>query len=388
MPSRGLRNYGLVKQTFANQPTYYQTPLTDGYFQEISALNNVGMWVPGKFRHNSVIIQRKDYETTPGGTAEQTYGDLKKGRITGDIAAALGFPGINTQDLMQPPNVESYAVNAAIAKSKEPDFDLGVVFAELGETIDGIIHPISALRKYVKQLDSKKINSLRTEGRKTVDMLTGSWLEWTYGVMPTVSTIQDAIAEYNRVSLGMVNTLRRSKGSVKFGKSSTMSNLSVGPGYYSITGDVLTSVSKRQSATAFWMLTKPSTWQAQMGIDATFLPSVLWEKVQLSFVLDWFYGVGPWLAAIRPMENRTAIGTSVSLKVSVRQHVHNVRAGLYACPLMSTGSTATCTTQYLKRSLGSTTASYMPVVSPNLLGLKRSISAASLAWQRLPWPKR
>lgn len=359
----------------------------DGQRQSISSLNSVGGFVPGIFRHNNVVIE-KSAATSTSGFAGPFITKTIRATAEGHIAAAASNFGLNVDSLAgyapRNGNAEIYALNKAFAKSKEPDFDLGMIFGELGETINGLVHPMKALRKYVKGWNKLQRSNARRSVTDTMDMLTGSWLEWSYGIKPLISTIQSGIDYFNSTQQKTLNKLNVSRATVKLPVRRYIVPFAVSPGMFSLKGSIHYTVHQKQSCQVYWMWTKQPTWQSTLAIDATSIASILWEKTTLSFVWDWFQDVGSWLAAIRPVSDRAFIGTSTSMKSVVEGRVTDLQASALNLPFMSTGSTYEVKYEKLDRWLGRTLPSLMPAVNPKLLGLTRSISGLSLLWQRMP----
>lgn len=393
MPLRISGTSVQIKQTIydkAGKPTdtKYSFPAETSR-QEISALNNVGIWCPGKYRANAVTITRLTQGWTPGSTERQSFGVLRNATLTGDIAAylALGAGNIagnvTTIASQFPSTAGGYSQNKALSRMNEPDFDVGVILGELTETIGGLINPLSAMRKYIKTWNKLQKSGAKRALTDTFEMLTGSWLEWRYGITPLISTIQDGYEHFTSTSETLKERLERSKGGTNLPLQTTTARLSVGPGQYSITGNVTYRAHRKAVSSAIWQLTEPLTWQERYGLDGGHLLSVAWELVPLSFVCDWFLGIGDWLGSIDFSGKRTMLGMITSYKSVVDVRVDDVKAGLYGCPQVPTGSTFDAKFERLKRTIGQSRP-MSPLVNPGVLSLERQVDAASLLWQRLP----
>lgn len=73
-------------------------------------------------------------------------------------------------------------------------------------------------------------------------------------------------------------------------------------------------------ASVAYKLNSPLTWQERYGVDMSSIPGVAWELTTLSFVWDWFFGIGTWLNSLRANLNPKieVLGVSVSKRVSKR----------------------------------------------------------------------
>jgi hypothetical protein len=78
--------------------------------------------------------------------------------------------------------------------------------AEAASTIAGLASPAKALRKEVRNLyDSLRKRAYRSNGRQVRDaskVIAGIWLEWNYGIAPTVSDANAAADAVNKMSEG------------------------------------------------------------------------------------------------------------------------------------------------------------------------------------------
>lgn len=394
MPTRTNLSRCSAIQSYTNKRTglpgtYYATGGSVGDKQEISALNNAGIWVPGRYRANGVTIYRFTASCTSGQTERQSVGDYVNSTFSGDIAGVLSA-NANVESVCSsyaakfPASADGYSQNRAWSKANAPDFDVGVILGELAETIGGLINPISAMRKYIKGWNKFQRNPrARRALTDTFDMLTGSWLEWRYGITPLISTIDDGIKHFKSKSLELEEKIQRSKAGVHIPSTIARGTVSMAPGLYSVTGNTTIQVTSKVVSSLMWKLTEPLTWQEQYGIDGGNLLNVLWEITPLSFVADWWLGIGSFLGSIDFSGKRQMLGMTTSQKSIVDFRIDNVRAGLTTMPLISTGSIFTAKYERLRRVIGQNRP-LLPMVNPAALSLERQVDAASLLWQRMP----
>jgi hypothetical protein len=52
-----------------------------------------------------------------------------------------------------------------------------------------------------------------------------------------------------------------------------------------------------------------------LGLTPRFIPGLIYELTRYSWVLDWWFEVGPWLAALRQKPGITILGNTVGMKV-------------------------------------------------------------------------
>lgn len=400
MPTRDQMSSAIVTEHLTGSPDYVVSRKAYGVKQTISALNNAGMWVPGVLRLNPVVIER----WTGTGIAA-TFTPLKKVGTTpflveGDIAAWLAS---NAETLCQAyagwdSTMASYSMAKAYSKMSEPDFDVGMILVELDETIHGLFNPLSALRKFIQ--DFNKLKSLRRYPNikisyknerspevllsDTLSMLSGSWLEWRYGITPLIIAIESAIKHFKDLAQALQGKLLRKRGKVE--KEQSMPNYTYGayPGYCGFSGVASIERKIKTVTSLYFNFTQPVTWQERYGLDILNAPALVWERIPLSFVLDWFLGVGLWLQSLHLSDKRNVVGSCTSQKTTVTLRMPDtnvywsVPATNYNC-----GSSYVMTYEKLDRRVNQTPP-LLPVVNPAFLSLQRRLDAATLIWQRLP----
>lgn len=369
-----------------------------GTKQSISALNNVGRFVPGIYRANQVVLEKWVCSSSPCGSMADDLYLGHRGRVKGDLAAFL------TQANNLGPLSSNYgsfygawdataaghAYQKAMAAMNESELDLGVMLGELRETIAGLREPFSALRKWLSLLNTKNFRrSWPKRQSDTLNMLTGSWLEWRYGIMPLIYSIQDIIEQIEAQTRAINGKILRKRGTVKWEKDyrSPTANTTA-HNCYNLSGSSRINVKHRYTTSVFYRYVKPLTWLERYGMDKTALPGIAWELAKLSFVWDWFFSVGDWLQSLRISDARQMLGVTTSQKSVVSMETTMESCKFYnVVPVKNGGSTHTVVYSKLDRRLNPTPP-IGPVVNKALLSVKRQLDAVSLIWQSLPKIRR
>lgn len=392
MPTRDQRRSAIVTEKLVGSPDYVLSNRSLGQKQSISALNSAGMFVPGILRLNPVLIERWISVGLPASNFPSylKYG-TKNLKVEGDIAAWCGssletaLPNYAAWDS----TMASYSLAKAYGKLGDADFDVGMILVELHETINGLFHPFTALRKYIR--DFNKMRRRKTPGGQltdTLNMLSGSWLEWRYGVTPLIITIESAIKHFKEKSLVLEGKLLRKRGKVVRPVSVQPTQVGSSPGYCTFSGKVMYEVEKKTVSSIYFKLTDPISFEERYGIDLLNAPALIWERIPLSFVVDWFIGVGQWLQSIHLSDKRTVVGSSTSQKTTVVAKIPEILVSTITTPTQySSGSTYVLTYERLERRVNLTPPP-LPVVNPALLSLQRRLDALTLIWQRLPKLRR
>lgn len=371
------------------------TLLMLGQSQYISALNNVGMFVPGKFRANPVVIRKQTASCTP---AEYTTdrreiypGVIQEDSIGGHLGAWAAY-WLDPWDSMASANFSASAgglsLQRAYSKMYEPDFDVGMIIGELRETISGFANLGSGIRTLVNEYNRLKRCGRSLPPGATLNMLSGEWLEFRYGIMPLVYTAQDLIKHVEDGINRLGDKLLRKRGRVR--PADTSNTLTLSPkGFvsnYTIEGEGSSSTSYKVTSSVMYKLNRKITFRDIYGLQIHDFPRIIWELTSLSFVWDWFFGIGDWLESFTVDSSRSVMGSTTSFKATSTFRMTG-KAYHFGQPSRCGTSEFSLETQILDRRVNQTLP-LLPVMDPSALSLKRQIDAISLIWQRLPKLRR
>lgn len=183
------------------------------------------------------------------------------------------------------------AVTQALSKVNSSDIEGLVEIAEAHKIRDTLRIRTDALNKHLDyQLrKSKSLTAASIRALGGINKVMGSnWLRYRYGIMPMLYLMEDAISGDNPKSLrkterGYANWTWSDSGTTQ--KSAN---------YY--TEDWDWDLNYEVSAHA-GVLYRPDWRINRYGMSVRELPSAAYELTALSFVLDWFVNVGPWIRA-------------------------------------------------------------------------------------------
>lgn len=395
MPTRGAFETVDHQQKLNGAVTIHGVNSMNGEVQSISSLNNNGIWVPGKYRSNNVVIISIAASSTGSGSSGpiRYYSDV--GEISGHLhahivnAAAWGPASPNFGWATQwDSRAATQSYQKALAKANSADLDLGVMLGELRETLSGLANPLRELRKYAQLWNKLSRQGRRPKGSDTLNMLSGSWLEWRYGIVPLISDIQAIIEHVKAQSRASDGKLLRKRGRVQLADRRISATGAAHPGVFSLQGEVDIDIKTAYTSKVYYQCLRPLSFGEQYGLDFGSAPSVIWELTPLSFVWDWFFSVGDWLKSVKTSDDRQFVGgiTSQKSTVEVSSSINSVKFyGVVNVPI-SGGSHHTIY-QKLDRRRNQTSA-ISPVQNRGVLGIKRQIDALSLTWQRMPKLRR
>lgn len=209
----------------------------------------------------------------------------------------------------------SAAVNEAYEKANNPRISGATQIVEGIESarmlVDMATGCISYLRKeYTKYLWGKKIQI----SDATPSTLTDFWLQVRYGFLPLYLSVMDVI---HGMTKPVDKPLIYTGSSFVEEKGETVHSVTTGGKFYATTR---TSSVYRANCTLY--VTQKRDEQP-FGFGPYDMLLAAWEKVPLSFVVDWFIGIGSWLKAWRP----GGVEVKWSTVTVVQDHVATVISG-------------------------------------------------------------
>lgn len=210
---------------------------------------------------------------------------------------------------------------AAKARDKLRTFGGGVAAAELYETVRMLASPTKRLRKEVDSLlqqllQIKKqerrlvrgvLQSPRGNGRTLLEgrhltsvrnAIADTWLEWSFGVKPLLSDIQDAYKALQQIQNGERRESIKIKATVEkkshvFGTTPVSPDLIPGIPHYmrGYEDDISTC---QVTIRAAWRLDGAGDIPIPtiVGVDLSSLAPTVWEAIPWSFLVDYFTDVG------------------------------------------------------------------------------------------------
>jgi hypothetical protein len=292
------------------------------------------------------------------------------------------------------------SMNKALTKLNQTKVELGVGLAEFASTLRMLTHPMSSLAKLSTQFFKKRKKRLpkrrKPTPRELVDATTNTWLETRYGWLPTMS---DATEIINLSIVGLrraaLHELRTKKAGVSY---STHAKKTIDSRGSFFRGKVtkLTETDFGVYTTLGFHFTGTNAvdmYLAQLGLGLYDIPSIVYETVPFSFVLDWVFDVGTYLSAIRPKPYLKIDNAGQSIRTSVRETytIAELCSRRYCSsttswdpePNWNFPGTLTRTSNGYTRYSTSPQAC-LPRVNLSLPNITRVVDGLTLLWQQLP----
>jgi hypothetical protein len=306
-----------------------------------------------------------------------------------------------------PPEPSSYvqlALQKAKGKVQNADLEMGETLGEYRETIQMIKSPLKSLRKFLlddktrnlrlllalAKKDKRGVNRLlgRT-GKASAEAMTSTWLELRYGLRPLVSLVQDVVEKVNSKKYAFYDPdkIRSARSSLSFSSKQALNDLEVNYVAYGIRGSAVAEHSITAMASVQYRQDREQGILDQLGLTPRFLPETLWNLTRLSFVVDWLFTIGPWLATLRVNPGCNVLGNTggirVKTKITLTSLEARVSSGNGAWSAVSCPSSSITLDTYTREC--QVAMSYLPHFTwGRTLDLFKAIDSISLIWQFLP----
>lgn len=338
---------------------------------------SAGIVKGNKITPNAWSWNYESYETSHG--TYDMYDGMCRTAYSGTISTNYGF---STRVGNVPGCIPSSPYNKALQKlydSLRQDVDLSIDVYQGGQALRMlkdfgrlVSHPVKTLANAMGSLvSSGKI-------RKGSDLISRKWLEWQYGIRPSIDTVSTLLGDLKKAALdgnGFLVARARASNALDFVHSGKH-----GPSNSLLPYTVEVHANRRCEIGIRYGIANAQL-NALSQFTALSPVSFLYENIPYSFVVDWVYDIGGYL---RSME--TACMTGLELKsgyVSDLVHVENVgksKAGItdnYRCTHIVNLKSKSKYASFSRTVLGGMPLPMAPTFDPKL-GTQRLLSAASL----------
>ena len=334
---------------------------------------SAGRYRPGSVRLNPVTICEGDVSVTSGSSTCIYPSDGSLLKLDGPyimpyVTSPQSFGVWND-------SMADQSLSGANLKLRTADLEAGVMLAELKETLDMLRHPFDAFTKSLAK---------KTKSGKAL-LAPSLWLQYRYGWRPLLSDIEAIMKEFASEATTLSDRIlsARANRTASF-DNVTLSGAAYG-GYLSFEVEKRTRTAIKSGSIIYYRVKQDRSFMEKMGMSLSDLPSIAWELVPYSFVVDWFLGIGDWIKNLNPTPTLDILGGCTSQKTTITME-YEPRS--FACPAPSaklvsaTPSTYSWKSNTLIRRLGTAPPS-LPVVKPALTDFNRVTDALSLCVQRI-----
>lgn len=245
-------------------------------------------------------VSRAEFKRTAAGDTGSLMGAVYSHTGAGDL-----LPNYLAID---PALSREVASTAAWAKVAPPDIQSLVELAELPEAIKMFRNAHNEFYTRLKQISAS--SSFIKSGQKLSVFIASQWLQMRYGFLPILQTLE-AIQEMLKGIENPPRLTARGYNEVSSSDSGTVA-LPVFANAWSrtLTYQRTTKVSVRAGVLYNWTLSGTN-----MGAGTLDLPEAAWELIPFSFIVDWFFNVGTFLSAIKPVAGTNILSTWTTTRV-------------------------------------------------------------------------
>lgn len=219
-------------------------------------------------------------------------------------ASCIDYEVVGNNPRLGPPSLQSMSnldsdvriKFLAKCRAARSSFQTGVFLGELRETIHQIVRPASALRRAVSLVSVKSKKTLHHAKtlKQGLKVVSGSWLEFAYGVRPLISDIDDAMA-----TLAQKGTLYPEVVSAQSGAdwySFKSSDVNAIPGslilYNRQYRDLYNQRIRYKGAVAWESKNLAGEWRSDWGLTTSQFVPTIYELIPYSFLVDYFSTLG------------------------------------------------------------------------------------------------
>lgn len=214
----------------------------------------------------------------------------------------------------------------------------------------------SKLNRDIARARRTLTRDLRNVSVKTASSVAGAWLTLRYGVMPNVYLIQDLAKASKRLHWQRLS--ESSHKDLTFAPASIEGWVASGSGNLKVTAFCQASINPGNNPIG-----------ALSSVASFDLLTTAWELVPLSFVVDWVFGVGNFVASLSPPANMIDRGITLSYRWQQTTTYTNTLDG----------ATVTVVRNFYQREVKSTEDFSGVYLNVNM-NWKRQLDAAALTW--------
>lgn len=339
-----------------------------------------------------------------GGTTNGFWVRLKEnganwysgGVILPQLRSSLGLPSgdsnmrLATQTTLD--QLQYAAATGCLAKRGKGNVNNYENIFQMQSTIDELRHPLKNFAlwsdRWVDRFEAKyhKIHGARKVRVKTgvdlpLDLYASAWLQYRYGVRLLINDVEQVLKDVEKISDRRQLVTERDLKKVSESYRSNLIRRNHGVTSWDSSYTIDETITCRATSHDEYILDALQ----QVGLSGKNLLTVGWERIPYSFVADWFFNIGDFLAASVPTPNIHHLGECLSTKRVTTLLCQTSFAGINNNAYEGTGSSGThsvITTEYSRgNSLGTPRITVQPDFK--LLTLTRAADAAALAFGAL-----
>lgn len=320
----------------------YPDQTTSGWLEEQKVTQKYPKFRPGVFLVKPYMVSKRQCIPIDSKASGTYLNEASGSTYKYEFSGSLGCHPYQTESLAFPADPSMWrerAVTSAYGKLYGSLYDTMTELGELKETLEMLRSPFKGLRDFSREFFDDLRNwgpswivptlrdifrnphKRRAWDRNTMSLLSDTWLEWRYGARPFIGSIE-SVAKilkgelYNKLQAASEDiTSKRSRYTVTKG-TSTKTLAKTG-----IDFQITTTENTFAHGKVFYRRYKDESLLEALSLSPEGIPATAWELTRMSFVVDWLYGIGPWLQAISPKPGVVILGAISGYKTVITKEI-------------------------------------------------------------------
>jgi hypothetical protein len=201
------------------------------------------------------------------------------------------------------------ALQAARAKLSGQMLTYGVEAGEFKETLQFLLNPCKSLRS----LFSRRM--IFGGPQSKLSHLTDAYLEFRFALQPllglvedTFGLIKDGLPSFETGKIYSHHAMREDEVVVSGDTESSNSSCI----YFRTTPSIVETVKYLGSVQCIYQV--PPGLASMLGVSIFDVPSIVWELTRLSFIIDRYIAIGPWIESLRYQPETTILGGTTGIR--------------------------------------------------------------------------
>jgi hypothetical protein len=195
----------------------------------------------------------------------------------------------------------------------------GEFLADVGKSIQMLKKPFASAQKLIKDIANAKHSPVRRERLIRTDVISNrvasAWLERQHGWIPICQDILGIVEQTTKkVAKHRERIVARSGERVHFVSEARAFDMTLTSAYKADVVAKLDYSASFQGGVIYELVnsSKADELMANFGFRSSDLPTTAWEIIPLSWVVDYFVGIGDWLQVISPDPRTQVLGNWVT----------------------------------------------------------------------------